>query len=197
MIRFTSGTTGSSKGVVLSHSSVSERTRAAAAALNIGPGTKILWVLPMAHHFIVSILTYIRYGATIILADATDPTTVANTAHEHNPDILYGSPALLENLTTLHSDSGLPTSIRVISTSTGMSRESLHAFEKRFSIKIRQIYGLIEVGLPLGNLEPGRYPLESVGVPMPGCEVAILDPQGRELPAGKIGPARRSRSRDV
>jgi acyl-CoA synthetase (AMP-forming)/AMP-acid ligase II len=187
VIRFTSGTTGSSKGVVLSHNSVSERTRAAAAALNIGPGTKVLWVLPMAHHFIVSILTYIRYGATVIVADATDPTIVVSTAREHNPHILYGSPALLESLTTMDSHSGLPPSMRVISTSTGMSRESLHAFEERFSAKVSQIYGLIEVGLPLGNLEPGRYLLESVGVPMPGCEVAILDPQGRGLPAGKIG----------
>lgn len=187
LIRFTSGTTGSSKGVVLSYTSVSERTLAAATALNIGQGTKILWVLPMAYHFIVSILTYVRYGATIILADSTDPSTVLSTARQHNPDILYGSPALLESLTALRSAEGIPSSTRVISTSTGMSRESISSFEKRFSTKVSQVYGLIEVGLPLGNLEPDRYPPESVGIPMSGYEVAILDPQGRELPAGKIG----------
>jgi acyl-CoA synthetase (AMP-forming)/AMP-acid ligase II len=187
VIRFTSGTTGSSKGVVLSHSSVNERTRAAAAALNIATGTKVLWVLPMAYHFIVSILTYVRYGATIILADAADPASVLATARQHSPDILYGSPALLESLTLLPSVEKLPSSTRVISTSTGMSKESITSFEERFSTRVSQIYGLIEVGLPLGNLEPERYPLESVGVSMPGYEVAILDPQGRELPAGKIG----------
>lgn len=186
VVRFTSGTTGSSKGVVLSHASVNERTRAAAEALGIKEGTKILWVLPMAYHFVVSILTYIRYGATIILAEASDPDEVVRVANELTPDILYGSPALLESLTQA-SPGKLPSSMRVISTSTGISREILHNFEGRFSTRVNQMYGLIEVGLPLGNLDPHRYPHESVGIPMPGCEVAILDPQGRELPAGTIG----------
>lgn len=186
VIRFTSGTTGSSKGVVLSHASVAERTQAAAEALSIRPGTKVLWVLPMAYHFVVSILTYIRYGATIILADSSEAAAVVSTAREHDPDILYGSPALLESLAEL-SSATLPRSVRVISTSTGISRDILIDFESAFSTKVHQMYGLIEVGLPLGNLDPSKHPADSVGVPMPGCEVAILDPQGRELPAGQIG----------
>lgn len=186
VIRFTSGTTGSSKGVVLSHASVAERTQAAADALAIKPGTKVLWVLPMAYHFVVSILTYIRYGATIVLTDSSDAESVLAAAIKHTPDILYGSPALLEELAH-RAPTPLPPTMRVISTSTGISRDILNAFEKTFSTKVHQMYGLIEVGLPLGNLDPSRYPAESVGVPMPGCEVAILDPQGRELPAGQIG----------
>ena len=186
VIRFTSGTTGSSKGVVLSHSSVAERSRAAAEALSIKPGTKVLWVLPMAYHFVVSILTYIRYGATIILTESLDADSILTATQEYNPDILYGSPALLESLSQ-HSSAILPPSTRVISTSTGISPKILNDFENRFSTKVHQMYGLIEVGLPLGNLNPSSYPAESVGVPMPGCEVAILDPQGRELPAGQIG----------
>jgi long-chain acyl-CoA synthetase len=187
VIRFTSGTTGSSKGVVLSHASVAARTAAAAEALSIKPGTKVIWVLPMAYHFVVSILTYVRQGATIILPDSSHATDLLKAAHVHDADILYGSPALIEKLTHDTSARKLPTHLRVISTSTGISGDVLNTFEKRFSTKVSQMYGLIEVGLPLGNLSTATYPHESVGIPMPRCEAAILDPQGRPLPAGQIG----------
>ncbi|MEY4667509.1 MAG: hypothetical protein RL518_208 [Pseudomonadota bacterium] len=187
VIRFTSGTTGSSKGVVLSHLSVAERTQAAAEALHITPGTRVVWVLPMAYHFVVSILTYIRYGATIILPETPSPSDILNAAWTYEAQLLYGSPSLLESLAHTQNERTLPQNIRVISTSTGISREILHLFEARFSAPVSQMYGLIEVGLPLGNLAPSHHPLESVGVPMPRCEAAILDPEGRQLPAGQIG----------
>lgn len=187
VIRFTSGTTGSSKGVVLSHLSVAERTGAAAEALAIKPGTKVIWILPMAYHFVVSILTYVRQGATIILPDSSHATDVLSAANTHQADILYGSPSLIEKLSLDSSQQGLPQHLRVISTSTGISPDVLNTFEKRFSTKVSQMYGLIEVGLPLGNLSTATYPHESVGIPMPRCEAAILDPQGRPLPAGQIG----------
>jgi acyl-CoA synthetase (AMP-forming)/AMP-acid ligase II len=187
VIRFTSGTTGSSKGVVLSHASVAERTAAAAEALAIQPGTKVLWVLPMAYHFVVSILTYVRQGATIILPDSSHATDILVAANAHHADILYGSPSLIERLSNDSSHQGFPEHLRVISTSTGISQDVLTTFEKRFSTKVSQMYGLIEVGLPLGNLSTFTYPHESVGIPMPRCEAAILDPEGRPLPAGQIG----------
>ena len=62
-IRFSSGTTGKSKGVVLSHAKLRERIIAANAALEIGPGDRVLWMLPMAHHFAVSIVLYLYHGA--------------------------------------------------------------------------------------------------------------------------------------
>ncbi|MEN8161691.1 MAG: class I adenylate-forming enzyme family protein, partial [Myxococcota bacterium] len=66
-LRFTSGTTSVRKGVILSHGSIAERLEAANQALRIAPEDRILWLLPMAHHFVVSILLYLRFGATILL----------------------------------------------------------------------------------------------------------------------------------
>jgi long-chain acyl-CoA synthetase len=187
VIRCTSGTTGNSKGVVLSHLSVAERTRAAAEALGVTSGTRVIWVLPMAYHFVVSLLTYIRYGATIILPKTSSASDILDAAATHQAEILYGSPSLLESLIHAPLERKLPENIRVISTSTGISRDILRSFEDRFSTPVSQMYGLIEVGLPLGNLAPSNHPLESVGVPMPHCEAAILDPEDRPLPAGQIG----------
>ncbi|MEM6885364.1 MAG: AMP-binding protein, partial [Verrucomicrobiota bacterium] len=66
-IRFTSGTTNQRKGVVIGRQSVLDRVEAGNRGLQIGPEDRILWLLPMAHHFVVSILLYLRHGATILL----------------------------------------------------------------------------------------------------------------------------------
>jgi len=55
-IRFSSGTTGQSKGIVLSHESLLARITSANLGLGMGRGERVLWVLPMAHHFAVSIM---------------------------------------------------------------------------------------------------------------------------------------------
>ncbi|MBW2397294.1 MAG: acyl--CoA ligase [Deltaproteobacteria bacterium] len=61
-LRFTSGTTHRRKGVILGHARILERLAAANRGLGIGPGDRILWLLPMAHHFVVSILLYLRFA---------------------------------------------------------------------------------------------------------------------------------------
>ena len=65
-IRFSSGTTGANKGVVLSHESVLERT-SACTGLGVRRGEHVLWVLDMAFHFVVTILLFLRKGATIVI----------------------------------------------------------------------------------------------------------------------------------
>jgi long-chain acyl-CoA synthetase len=67
-VRFTSGTTGAAKGVVLTHRDVLERTHAANAGLGLTCEDKILWVLPMAYHFYVSIILYLEIGSTVIVS---------------------------------------------------------------------------------------------------------------------------------
>ena len=68
---YTSGTTGRSKGVVLSHRKLEERIVAANTALGIGPGDRVLWMLPMAHHFAVSIVLYLYHGACTVIGAAS------------------------------------------------------------------------------------------------------------------------------
>src|SRR5689334_6550480 len=68
-MRFTSGTTGAAKCVILSHQSVLERIEAANEELKITADDIVVWVLPMAYHFIVSIVLYVRYGAGIIICN--------------------------------------------------------------------------------------------------------------------------------
>ena len=69
-IRFSSGTTGTSKGVVISHETLLARVTAANRGLRIGPADRIVWILPMAHHFAVSIMLYLLHGATTVIVNS-------------------------------------------------------------------------------------------------------------------------------
>ena len=91
-IRFSSGTTGASKGVVLSHAKLRERIVAANAALEIGPGDRVLWMLPMAHHFAVSIVLYLYHGACTIIGASHLAEQVLETARATRATVIYGAP---------------------------------------------------------------------------------------------------------
>ena len=65
-MRFTSGTTGKSKGVLISHQSVIERIEGANKGLGLGPDDNVIWVLPMAYHFVVSIVPLCRLVISMI-----------------------------------------------------------------------------------------------------------------------------------
>jgi acyl-coenzyme A synthetase/AMP-(fatty) acid ligase len=187
VIRFTSGTTGSSKGVVLSNTTVAERSIAAIEGLNLAAGDSVLWVLPMAYHFVVSILTYIRFGVAIVLPRDLTAASISSTAARFSPSMIYASPDIIEALTSDKTVERLPNTTRIVSTSTGLSPSLAGAFEGKFRIPIGQLYGLIEVGLPIGNSRASAFPSNSVGTAMPHYEVAILDERGRALPANEIG----------
>jgi len=77
-IRFTSGTTSKSKGVVLSHQTIRERTEAANSAFNITEKDNVLWLLPMAYHFAVTIILFLRKGATINIANHLTSSEIVN-----------------------------------------------------------------------------------------------------------------------
>ena len=181
VVRFTSGTTGSSKGVVLSHRAVFERSDAAVVAQRLSAGDRVTWVLPMAYHFIVSILTYVRFGITVVLPDDAAPAAIFDSIDEFGSTLLYGSPLTAQLLAADQSGRVLPPTTRVISTSSGLAAEQTKRFQDRFGIEIEQMYGVIEVGLPIGGR--GAH----LGSGLPGYEVAILNNQGAHLPADQVG----------
>lgn len=91
-LRFTSGTTSERKGVVVGHAAVCDRLTNANQALGIGPDDRILWLLPMAHHFLVSILLYLRAGATILLPASNFARDVLGLAARKRATVFYASP---------------------------------------------------------------------------------------------------------
>jgi len=186
-VRFTSGTTGEAKGVVLSHQAVLERTAAANRGLGLTCDDAVVWVLPMAFHFFVSIVLYLRVGAAIVVCADHLAETVLEAANRHRGTLLYASPMHYRLLAADASGVRFETLRRAVSTAIGLPPSVARGFETRFGLPISQAYGIIEVGLPMVNLDRARDRPESVGRPLPDYEAAILDERLQPLGAGSAG----------
>jgi long-chain acyl-CoA synthetase len=189
-IRFTSGTTDRCKGVVLSHEATAARVEAADRVLRFHEGDRILWVLPLAYHFAVTIVAYVRAGAHILMCADTLPAAMLGAIRRLRATVLYASPLHFERLG--HQGHGAPLqSLRLaLSTSAPISAEVMTRFESTHGVPVSQAYGIIEAGLPCINVAGHGLPASSVGGAVPGYEVAAFGHDGERLgPAasGEIG----------
>lgn len=186
-IRFSSGTTGTSKGVVLSHETLLARISAANDGLEIGPQDRVLWMLPMAHHFAVSIVLYLHFGATTVLEHSPLREDILTTAERHEATVIYGSPF---HFAMLSGDKGgftWPSLRLAVATAAALPEITAEAFDKRFGKPLTQGLGIIEVGLSVLNLDSAREKPSSLGKPMPCYEVSLLDDEGMPVVEGQPG----------
>ncbi|HQW83114.1 MAG TPA: class I adenylate-forming enzyme family protein [Ferruginibacter sp.] len=186
-MRFTSGTTGKSKGVLVSHQTVLDRIVAANNGLQLGPSDTVIWVLPMAYHFIVSIILYVKFGAAISIAKDFLAKSIIETTNRHNGTLLYASPVQIRLLANDTGTEQMPSLKKVISTSAAISLDVCKAFKERFKLDVSQAYGIIEIGLPILNYTKSAQHPEAVGYAQPGYTVDILDENHKPLPNGSIG----------
>jgi long-chain acyl-CoA synthetase len=177
-IRFSSGTTGASKGVIISHGAIAERTDAANRGLGISDRDVILWVLGMSHHFVVSILLFLRKGATIVVANRGFPFSVLEAAQQGRINFIYGSPVHYYLLAVSDAVSaGSLAKVRLaISTAMKMPAEIFEAFYRKFGIAPAEAYGIIEIGLPFINTEFGVGGRQTVGKILPDYQLRIDHP---------------------
>jgi acyl-CoA synthetase (AMP-forming)/AMP-acid ligase II len=187
-MRFTSGTTGAAKGVILTHQGVLERTRGANQGLALTNRDKVLWVLPMSYHFFASILLYLEVGATIVVSPDYLAGSILDAAQLHEATFLYVTPMHVRLLKAESSGRALPPSLRrIMSVSSRLHPQIARDFQARYHVPVAQGYGIIEVGVPLMNLADAAEHPEAVGRPLPGYEAVILDEQMKPLSAGLTG----------
>jgi long-chain acyl-CoA synthetase len=182
-IRFSSGTTGTAKGVVLSHESLLERISAANAGLGIGAGDRVLWVLPMAHHFAVSIVLYLYHGATTVIEEHHLGAELLAAGAKHHVTVMYGGPVHYRQLTANAVDHIPPwPDLRLaVSTAAALDTATALAFQQKFSVPLTQGLGIIEIGLPVLNLEPPQDALEAIGCVLPAYEATLAEPDAEGI----------------
>ncbi|MEX2207952.1 MAG: class I adenylate-forming enzyme family protein [Myxococcota bacterium] len=180
-LRFTSGTTSRRKGVIIGHRAVLERLAAANTGLGIGPGDRILWLLPMAHHFVVSILLYLRYGATILLPAGSLAKPILELAARERATVFYASPYHMNLLAKDTSGVQIPDVRLAISTAEGLRPEIARAFAARFDKPIAQALGIIEVGLPVLNAASAVTKPAALGRPLPAYDVWLRGEDGKPV----------------
>jgi len=187
-VRFTSGTTGAAKGVVLTHRDVLERTHAANSGLGLTGADKILWVLPMAYHFYVSIILYLEVGATVIVSADYLAGSLLDTAAKHQATFLYITPMHVRMMISDQSGRSLPPSLRrVMSVSAKLHPQSALDFLTKYQVPVAQGYGIIEVGLPIQNIAEAVEHPEAIGRPVASFAAKIVNESVNPLPDGQTG----------
>jgi long-chain acyl-CoA synthetase len=183
-IRFTSGSTGPRKGVLLGHNTILDRLATADAILRITPQDRVWFRLPMADHFVVSILLYLSRGASVLTTRSEEPEILSQLVSEFRPTIIYGSPESYSVL--IEKFSGDLATVRfAICTTTLLAPKTRNAFKSRFGRPLNAALGIIEVGLV--TLNHAEDEPDSIGTAMPGYQLTLLDENGVKVPPGKAG----------
>ena len=189
---YTGGTTGRSKGVMLSHASLDFTGAAAQAASHVPGITRGLTSLPLSHAYgiLVTIAGMHSPERPVgVLMRWFDPQGFLQAIVEERIQLTAVVPSMLQILLSQPLEEYDLSSLRYV-TSGGapLAAEVAEQFARRVpSASIRQGYGLTETAAlvsstPIGQEKPG-----SVGLPVPGTEVRCLDETGRELPSGEVG----------
>lgn len=183
-IMFTSGTTGKSKGVMLTHRNLAEN--ATCLDMKIEPGTVIMSVLPIHHAYCLSmdILKGISVGCVICINDSL--MRVAKNIKLFEPNMILMVPLMIETLAKkLEEASLLPAAIvkakvfgkqfhTICSGGAYMNPAYIDTF-KKYGITILQGYGMTECAPVISTNLPWNSKVGSVGKLMPNCEAKTVD----------------------
>jgi len=193
VILYTSGTTGHPKGAMLSHGNLVANTRSVRQAMHWRPGEDVvLLVLPMFHAFAatVGMLTPLTNGCAFVPLPRFEPDQVADAIHAGRATIFLGVPSMYTVLLRLRNERvPLLSSLRFcVSGGAALPVDVLRRFEEKFGIRIYEGDGPTECS-PVTCVNPidGLIKPGTVGLPVPGVEMKILDEEGRELPCGEVG----------
>jgi acyl-[acyl-carrier-protein]-phospholipid O-acyltransferase/long-chain-fatty-acid--[acyl-carrier-protein] ligase len=198
-IIFSSGSTGEPKGVVLTHGNLQANCDAVAQLIPLDHHDRLVGVLPLFHSFGNMALWYaVQQGAGIVFhPNPLDAVAVGELTAIHRASILLATPTFLQ-LYQRRCEPGQFGSLRVVLTGAEKLTETLaDAFADRFGIRPVQGYGCTEcapvvaVSTP-GYRAPGFYQAGSrrgsVGRPLPGVLVRIVDPETKApRPVGEPG----------
>ncbi|MEU2337255.1 AMP-binding protein [Streptomyces sp. NPDC006654] len=192
LLIYTSGTTGTPKGVMLDHANIDAMAAMGCRALELGPADRCLLVLPLFHvnAIVVSVLIPLLVGAGVAITDRFDARTFFGLVERERPTYFSAVPTIYSML------EALPAEVRPDTSSlrygccgaAPASAELLTQFEARYGFPVLEGYGLSE-GTCFSTANPVTGPRRagSVGLPVPGQELRIVDERGIEVPPGTDG----------
>ncbi|HLX56634.1 MAG TPA: AMP-binding protein [Ktedonobacteraceae bacterium] len=193
VILYTSGTTGNPKGVVLTQRNIISNTVAGRGSES-GEEQQYdvqLAILPLAHAFglTVSNVGYLN-GIKFVMHPRFDTSAVLSAIERYRVNAFAGVPAMFVALLyTPGAEKYDTSSLRYcVSGSAPLSLAVLDAFEKKFGCQIREGYGLSEATTVLtGHNLSIPVKRGSVGKPISGVELRIVDDNDQQVPVGEIG----------
>ena len=192
LLVYTSGTTGRSRGAVLTHDNLLANAVTLVSAWQITPGDRLLCVLPLFHvHGLGNgVMTWLVSGCRMRLVERFDAARAAAWFREFSPTLFFGVPTIYVRLLDLPDDTAreIGRGMRLfVSGSAPLPAPVLDAFSARFGHLILERYGMSETLMICSNPYVGERRAGSVGPPLPGVSVRVADADGGDAPDGTVG----------
>jgi long-chain acyl-CoA synthetase len=190
-IVYTAGTTGSPKGVVLTHHNLLSNAEAILSAVALQPGDVLLSLLPFFHAFglTVCMTAPLLGGMPLVLLPRPAPYRVLGCIQHHRITVLASVPSLYDLLVRMSLADYDLTSLRLcISGGAALPDDIRRAFQGMFGVPLLEGYGLTEASPAVTFTPPtGVQKAGSIGLPLPGVELQIHDEADQPVPRGVVG----------
>jgi len=193
LILYTSGSTGRPKGAVLSHTALELAIESwAGPVMALVAADVVLATLPLAHSFGLNgaLLAPLLVGATVVLADRFAPDRVVEAIRRHRVTVLPGVATMFRRLLdTPELAAADLSSVRIaVSGAAPCPWELAERWRSRTGIRIVRGYGMTELFRPISYQAASTTESpDSIGWPVPGVEIRIVDDEGRGVGASEPG----------
>lgn len=195
VIIYTSGTTGRPKGAELTHSNLTLNAILSNNLFDCTSDDNLLIVLPLFHIFAMTVLMNagVYKGTTNILLPRFDPEAVLGLMLKHKISVFAGVPTMYWGLSNYKNEKFDLEEIakhlkKCLSGGASLPVKVIEDFETKFNVEILEGYGMSE-GSPVvtfNQTDAGRKP-GSIGTPVWGVEVKVVDDDGNEVAVGEKG----------
>ncbi len=191
-IIYTSGTTGTSKGAVLSHNNFASNALNLLTCWQITSDDRLLLPLPLFHvHGLGNGLhCWLMSGCRMRLLERFAHQSAPKTFLDFRPTLFFGVPAMYVRLL----DTDPATALEIgsfmrlfVSGSAPLPAHVLERFRQLFGQTILERYGMSETLMNLSNPYVGERRAGTVGLPLPGVSVRLLDQDGNPVNDGETG----------
>lgn len=190
MLAYTSGTTGEPKGTPLSHANLLSSLRAAMWAWRWSEDEILLHALPFSHqHGLSGVQMTLLAGSRAVVHSKFDPNRFCSAVESEGATVIFAVPAIYEKLVRWEGtpDTDFSSLRLAVSGSAAMSPELARGVSSLLGQNVLERYGSTESGMSVSNPYHGERRFGSVGLPLPGLEMSIVDNGGRPLSTGEAG----------